>query len=106
MSRCRYTVSAARESRHPSMTLAWFSSSESTRTPGPPRTVSTPKLAANPVGKQTAASVPFQSASASSSSLWMGRVPVTRRDAPDPAPHCSSASCAAATTAGCVLNPR
>ena len=34
-----------------------------------------PRLAANPVGKQTAASVPFQSARASSSSLWMGRRP-------------------------------
>ena len=36
MSRWRYTASAERESRQPSMMLAWFSSSESTRTPGPP----------------------------------------------------------------------
>ena len=106
MSRCGYTVSAERESRQPSMMLAWFSSSDSTRTPGPPSTVRTPRLAANPVGKQTAASVPFHSASAASSSLWMGREPVTSREAPAPAPHASSASCAAATTAGCALNPR
>ena len=74
--------SCERESRQPSMMEAWFSSSESTRTPGPPSTLSTPRLAAKPVGKQTAASVPFQSASACSSSVWTGRDPVTSREAP------------------------
>ena len=88
------------------MMLAWFSSSERMRTPGPPRVDSTPRLAANPVGKQTAASVPFHAASSRSSPLWMGRLPVTRREAPDPAPQRVSAPCAAATTAGCALNPR
>ena len=88
------------------MMLAWFNSSESTRTPGPPSVHSTPRLAANPVGKHTAASVPFHSANARSSSLWIGRVPVTRREAPEPAPQRASASCAAATTAGWALNPR
>ena len=44
------------------MMLAWFSSSERMRTPGPPSVHSTPRLAANPVGKQTAASVPFHAA--------------------------------------------
>ena len=48
-----------RESRHPSMMLAWFNSSESTRTPGPPSVQSTPRLAANPVGKQTGRLGPF-----------------------------------------------
>ena len=88
------------------MMLAWFSSSERMRTPGPPSVDSTPRLAANPVGKQTAASVPFHAASSRSSSLWMGRLPVTRRDAPEPAPQRVSAWRAAATTAGCALNPR
>ena len=38
---------------------AWFSSSEQTSVPGPPNVVSTPRFAANPVGKSTAASVCF-----------------------------------------------
>ena len=41
---------------------AWFNASDSTRTSGPPSTLSAPRLAAKPVGKQTAASVPFHSA--------------------------------------------
>ena len=76
------------------MMLAWFSSSERMRTPGPPSVQSTPRLAANPVGKVTAASVPFQSASSRSSSLWTGRLPVTRRDAPEPAPQRARAALA------------
>ena len=48
---------------------AWFSSSERIRVPGPPSALSTPRLAAKPVGKQTAASVPFHAASACSSSV-------------------------------------
>ena len=68
------------------MMLAWFSSSERTRTPGPPSVLRAPRLAAKPVGKQTAASVPFHAASARSSSACTGRLPVTRREAPAPAP--------------------
>ena len=63
---------------------AWFSSSEHTSVPGPPNVVSTPRFAANPVGKSTAASVCFQSASARSSSEWTGREPTIRRAAPEP----------------------
>ena len=92
-------------SRQPSMIEAWFSSSERTRTSGPPSTLSAPRLAAKPVGKQTAASVPFQSASAASSVACTGREPVTSRERPAPAPHRSSAACAAAMTAGCALKP-
>ena len=88
------------------MIEAWFSSSDSTRTAGPPSTLSAPRLAAKPVGKQTAASVPFQAASAASSSVCTGRDPVTNRDAPAPAPQRSSAARAAATTASCALSPR
>ncbi len=87
------------------MMLAWLSSSESTRTPRPPSAHRVPRLAAKPVGKQMAASVPFHSASSRSSSLWTGREPVTRREAPAPAPHRSSASWAARTTSGCALRP-
>ena len=85
---------------------AWFSSSESTRTSGPPSTLSAPRLAAKPVGKQTAASVPFHSARASSNSVCTGREPVTNREAPAPVPQRRVAATAAATTAGCELRPR
>jgi hypothetical protein len=47
-----------------------------------------------------------QRASASSSSSWQGRLPVTSRLAPEPEPQRSRASWAAATTAGCVERPR
>ena len=49
------------------------------------------RLAAKPVGKTTARSHPFHAARAASSSAWTGREPVTRRDAPDPAPQRSRA---------------
>ena len=88
------------------MIEAWFSSSDSTRTVGPPSTLSAPRLAAKPVGKQTAASVPFQAAKATSSSVCTGRDPVTSREAPAPAPQRSSAPRAAVTTVGCALSPR
>ncbi len=62
------TRTSARASRHPSMIEAWLSSSEWTTTPPEANTDNTDRLAANPVGKMTAASVPFQSASAASRS--------------------------------------
>ena len=49
-----------------------------------------PRLAAKPVGKQMAASVPFQSARAVSSAVCTGREPVTSREAPAPVPQRSS----------------
>ena len=102
----RYTSSAACESRQPSMIDAWLSSSEHTSTSRAPKVVSTPRLAANPVGNSTARSVPFHSASARSSSPCTGREPTMSRADPEPAPQRSSASCAAATTAGCCVKPR
>ena len=53
---------------------------------GPPRTLSAPRLAAKPVGKQMAASVPFHSARATSNAVCTGRDPVTSREAPGPGP--------------------
>ncbi len=41
-----------------------------------------------------------------SSSVWIGRDPTMSRAEPLPAPHRSSASCAAAITAGCAVSPR
>ena len=64
------------------------------------------RLAANPVGNSSAASVPRQSASSRSRSWCTGREPTTRRAAPDPVPQRSTASMAAAFTAGCWVRPR
>ena len=105
-SRWWYTSTRARLRRHPSMIDAWFSSSEHMSTPGAPNVVRTPRFVANPVGKSTARSVPFQSASAVSRSACTGREPTIRRAEPDPAPHRSSAACAAATTSECWVRPR
>ncbi len=88
------------------MIEAWFSSSDSTRTAGPASTLRAPRLAAKPVGKQTAASVPFQAANATSNSVCTGRDPVTSRDAPAPAPQRSSAPHAAATTVAVRAQPQ
>jgi hypothetical protein len=79
---------------------AWFSSSDTIRTPGAPSVANSPRLAANPVGKMTAAPVPRHAAMASSRSWWTGRDPTMSRDAPDPVPQRSMASIAAAWTAG------
>ena len=85
---------------------AWFSSSEHTKVPGPPNVVSTPRLAAKPVGKSTAASACFHAASSRSSSEWMGRDPTIRRAAPAPVPQRSIAAWAARDDAGCWVSPR
>ena len=88
------------------MSEAWLSSSEHTRVSGPAKVLSTPRLAANPVLKRTAASVPFQADSSVSSSSCTGREPTMRRAAPAPVPQRSIAACAAARTAGCWVSPR
>ncbi len=92
--------------RQPSMIDAWFSSSLHTSTPGPANVVMTPRFVANPVGNSAAAGIDFHSASSRSRSAWTGRAPTMRRADPAPAPQRSSASCAAAMTAGCALSPR
>ena len=88
------------------MIEAWLSSSDTIRVPAAPSAVSTPRLAANPVGNSTARSVPFQSASSASNSRWIGRAPVMSREPPAPVPHRSIAALAASATAGCALSPR
>ncbi len=85
---------------------AWLSSSEQISTSSSANVVITPRFAAKPVGNRTADSLCFQSASAASSSVWTGRLPTMSRAEPAPAPQRSSASCAAATTAGCWVRPR
>ena len=101
-----YTVTPERESRQPSMIDAWFSSSEKTRAPSVANTDSTERLAAKPVGNTTASSHRFHAASSDSRATCTGRVPVTRREAPEPEPQRSNASWAAATTTGCEASPR
>ena len=93
------------------MIEAWFSSSLQISGTAPPgaaaaTAVTTPRLAAYPVGNSTARSVPFQSASSASSSAWTGRLPTTRREAPEPLPPWRVASTAASMTAGCAVRPR
>ena len=44
-SQCGYTDTAARESRQPSIRLAWLSASLNTASPGPTRLEMTPRLA-------------------------------------------------------------
>ena len=95
-----------RDRRQPSMIDAWLSSSLTTSTPAVANVVSTPRFAANPVGKRSAASVSFQAASSLSSSRWTGREPTINRAEPEPVPQRSSASAAALTTAGCCDSPR
>jgi len=99
-------ATSALASRAPSMIEAWLSSSDTMRTPGPPRTVRTPRLAANPVGNTRAASVCFQSANSACSSSCTGRVPQISREAPAPVPQRWVAADAASITAGWELRPR
>ena len=76
---------SARASRQPSMIEAWLQlvgvddGARRRRTPTAPRGWRRTRW-----GTRPRASVPFQSASASSSSWCTGREPVTSRDAPDP----------------------
>ena len=88
------------------MIEAWFQASEYTCAPSAPNTDSTDRLAANPVGYTMARAHPFHAARAPSNSRWTGREPVTRRDAPAPAPHRSRARWAACTTSGWDDRPR
>ena len=94
-------------SRQPSTIEAWFSSSEQTRVPGPPSVVRTPRFAAKPVGKSTAAlgllprrQLDLERRGARAAS------PTISRAAPEPAPQRSSAAWAAAITVGCWVSPR
>ena len=74
------------------MMEAWFSSSERTPHPGAAEHREHAEVGGEP-GREAPRPprVPFQAASAASSSAWTGRDPVTRREAPDPAPQRSRA---------------
>ena len=77
------------------MIEAWLRVSLTTRSPGPARADISPTFAAYPLVKTRAAGCPTSSAAASSSLAWMGRSPVTRREAP--APEASGGACSAAS---------
>ena len=83
---CRATVTAARDSRQPSIRLAWACSSLTTSVPASARVVSTARLAAYPLDRASAAGAPVSAARAASSWSCTSRVPVTSREAPAPPP--------------------
>ena len=92
--------------RQPSMMLAWFSSSETMRSPSCISVDTTPTFAVYPDWKTRAASVDLNRARRVSSSRCRDIVPAMVRTAPGPAPNSSIARQAAATTFGCVVRPR
>ena len=86
---------------------AWLSSSEHTSTPAAAeRREHAEVRRRSRWGTARARGIAFHSASSRSSSAWTGRDPTMRRAEPAPAPQRSSASCAAAITAGCAVRPR
>jgi hypothetical protein len=76
-----------RDSRAPSMMLAWFSSSERMKSSLPRMALTVPALAAKPLWKTTQASTFLKRAIFSSSSMWMRMVPAMVRTAPEPTPN-------------------
>jgi hypothetical protein len=103
---CGVTATRARDSRAPSMIEAWFSASDTIRSPRPASAVRTPTFARYPEENTRADSAPAKAARASSRSVWSSVVPVTRRDPVEPAPQASRAATAPATTSGCRVSPR
>ena len=93
-------------SRAPSTIDAWLSSSETMSAASMTESREHAEVRGEPGGKDDRLSCAFHPASSASSSWCTGREPVTSRDAPEPAPHRSSASCAASTTTGWVVRPR
>jgi len=65
-----------------------------------------PRFAWYPELKTSAPSAHLKAATSSSSSWWIERFPLIRRDAPAPIPNRSSAPFAAATSAGWDDSPR
>ena len=103
----RYTATSARDRRQPSMIDAWLSASEQIERVGPAERGEHAEVRGEPGGEEHGrVRCASTSASAASSSEWTGREPTMSRAEPDPAPHRSSAACAAATTAGCCVSPR
>ena len=87
------------------MMLAWFRRSLKTASSEPTSAETTPTLARKPLPNTSAASVPWKSASRSSSALVAASVPTIRREAVAPAPR-AAARAAASRTAGCEARPR
>ena len=102
----RKRTSVARESSAPSSWLAWQKWSARTRSWRPKSAGMIPMFAWYPELKTSALSVLLNAATSSSSSWWIERFPLIRRDAPAPTPYRSRASLAAATSAGWDESPR
>ena len=88
------------------MMLAWFSSSEITASSGPSRVSNRPPLASKQDPYKIASSVPRNSASRPSSSLWISAVPQMKRTEAIPNPQRSRACWAAVIIAGWSARPR
>ena len=86
MSQWRYTATAARESRQPSMMLAWFNWSLRTKSSFSTSVAMIPTLAWYPLLNTSAASVPLKRAMRRSSSSCAVMLPEISRDAPEPQP--------------------
>ncbi|OPZ47814.1 MAG: hypothetical protein BWY92_01702 [Firmicutes bacterium ADurb.BinA052] len=96
----------ARDNLHPSIMLAWFSSSLMIMSSLPRTAATVPALAVNPDWNTSAASVCLNAAIFFSSSTWMSMVPAIVRTAPEPAPNSCAAPAAAAIILGCVARPK
>jgi hypothetical protein len=93
-------------SRIESMIDAWFSASDTTKSPSSTTVAVSPSLAFHAETYDIEASVPTNLASALSSSRWMVNVPQMNRTLPVPAPYLCSASMPASTTLGSAASPR
>ena len=88
------------------MRLAWLRWSDNTTSSQPTTAVSRPRLAAYPEPNRSAASVPLNAASRSSSSVNASRWPVSSREPPDPTPRLMTASQVRSTRCGWAASPR
>ena len=86
---------------------AWLSSSEHDQRVGPGEGGEHAEVGGEAGGEQHRGLGALPRRRARASSSWCtGREPTMSRAAPRPVPQRSSASCAAATTAGCWVRPR
>ncbi len=106
MSLCRYLRVVPKLRRQPSRIEAWSMRSMMTLSLRPTRAKIVPRFTIMPVEKTMAASLPTSRASFSSSSTWMSRVPLRKRDPAQPEPYLSTACLAASLTRGWFVRPR